>query len=321
MSCRRESESNGGLPPGQRISHVVVNVTDLERSVAFYEATTTLRVRSRFVAPEQAFGPLGIERAAFEGAAMADGAVEGGPSMLLVRWKGAPAGLTTYGSFTSIGLFRLCFQSAEVERVYADVVAEGGRPFTAPLGPDGQNQKGRPVFSFPDPDGTVIEYVTRPGPTRLYHVNCNCSDLARSSAFYEGALGLIQYERLATTIPVVNSFSTGGPPATFQAALLSDSPEVLPDGRPRFIFDLVEWTSPKPVGTPYRSQMNPGIVRLSIVAADLTTAHSELGAVTNVSPVATLDYGEELGERQYFVACDPDGVTIEVVDRPVVPNV
>ncbi|MFT5418459.1 MAG: putative enzyme related to lactoylglutathione lyase, partial [Gammaproteobacteria bacterium] len=50
-----------------RFSHVVINVSDLDRAVEFYEKTFPVQRRCRINGPRQSYAGLGIEDGEFEG--------------------------------------------------------------------------------------------------------------------------------------------------------------------------------------------------------------------------------------------------------------
>jgi len=76
-----------------RISHWDVNVTNLERSRSWYEATTTLRVVARTKA-SQSFPGFGIASGSFKGYLLKDAKLPRGVPMIhLVQWENpAPVG-------------------------------------------------------------------------------------------------------------------------------------------------------------------------------------------------------------------------------------
>jgi catechol 2,3-dioxygenase-like lactoylglutathione lyase family enzyme len=222
-----------------------------------------------------------------------------------------------YDTFWHVGFFRICFKSDDIPTVYRRVVAAGGAPFTEPLMPEGQNVTGRPAFSVPDPDGVVLQNLTLPGVTRLFHTCLNCSDLAASRAFYE-ALGLRAYLDDRTTVPVVNHFGQGGEPSTFDAVLFDCAGVPSPDDSPVFSLDLCRWTMPEPAGTPYAVQHHVGIVRLGLAVTDLDRGRAALlDSGASASDPEERDYGPGVGTRTAVVARDPDGAIIELVDRPL----
>jgi catechol 2,3-dioxygenase-like lactoylglutathione lyase family enzyme len=298
-------------------SHVVVNVRDLERSVMFYETTTPLRRVVTTPTPMQPFATLGIARGQFRGVLLRDPAVPLAPAVHLVQWIApVPAG-RPYAGFTNPGFFRLCFKYNNAAHMYDRVIAAGSTPFTEPLMGEGKKRPGRPVFSTPDPDGVVIQYLSLPGMERLFHVCCNCSDLARAATFYE-MLGLHCYMRLGTTEPERFSFGPPGGPATFDAALFEHPDDESPDDSPSFSIDVVRWKIPEPVGTAYGSQTNLGIVRIGLVARDLDSASANLDAHGYpVSAVEVRDFGGAVGIRRAAVVRNPDGALIELLDNRI----
>jgi catechol 2,3-dioxygenase-like lactoylglutathione lyase family enzyme len=302
---------------GTRFSHVVVNVSDLDRSAAFYEMATSLRRAERAGAPDQSFVSLGIRRGRYDGWVLRDPTSASGPAVHLVQWRSPEPVGSAYDAFWHVGFFRICTKSDDVPAVYRDVVAAGGVPFTEPVMPEGQNVTGRPAFSVPDPDGVVLQNVTLAGARRVFHTCLNCTDLAASRTFYE-TLGLRTYLQDRTEVPVTNHFGTGSELSTYDAALL-DCPGVpSPDDMPVFSLDLCRWTLPVPTGSPYEVQHHRGIVRLGLAVADVEAARTALvNRGAKVSEPEQRDFGPEVGSRTAVTAHDPDGAVIELVDRPL----
>jgi catechol 2,3-dioxygenase-like lactoylglutathione lyase family enzyme len=82
------------------------------------------------------------------------------------------------------------------------------------------------------------------GPTRLYHVNANCSDLGRSLAFYAERLGLRTTVR--TTVAPQPCAALGLDVGAWDAWILAGAP-AHGEGA---VLDLLEWQTPTPVGRP-----------------------------------------------------------------------
>ena len=302
---------------GVQFSHVVVNVSDHERSADFWEVATTLRREARTPAPLQAFGSLDIAEGRFDGWLLRDPGAPGGPAIHLVEWSSPEPVGTAYPAYWHVGLFRICTGDDDAPSVYRNVVQAGGRPFTELLMPDEKSVGGRPSFCVPDPDGVVLQHVTAPGRPRLSHIALNCADLAASRDFYE-RLGLRTNREVRNDTPLPYPFGRGGELATFEAAMLQapGSPEY--DGRPVFNLDLCRWTAPEPTGAPYSVQNHRGVVRLGLAADDLDEAHAGLKASgAAVAGPERRDFGPEVGTRQAIVTRDPDGVVVEIFDRPL----
>jgi catechol 2,3-dioxygenase-like lactoylglutathione lyase family enzyme len=298
-------------------SHIVVNVRDLEHSISFYESMTPLRCSARTLAPVQPFATLGVAQGQFSGALLRDPALPLGPAVHLVQWLTPKPTGRPYPGFTNPGFFRICFQCNDVAATYDRVVAAGARPFTAPLPGKEENAPGYPVFGSPDPDGIVVQYLRLPGLERLFHVCCNCSELASAVRFYE-ALGLRCYMRMSTTEPEPFSFGPPGALGTFEAAVFDHPAEQSPDQNPNFSIDLVRWKTPEPQGVPYASQVNLGIARIGLAARDLDQARASLRALGYpVSEVEQRDFGTKVGTRRAMVVKNPDGALIELVDERI----
>lgn len=308
--------SKSVIPPGdlRRFAWDVVNVSDVERSREFYEEFTPLRVVGTVEARDQRFGGLGVESGSFHGYVLHD-ATDGTPHVQLVQWTDpAPVG-STYPSHTNPGYFRICFSSTDVATLYDQAIAAGHEPLSPLRLPYGEHITGRPVFSFKDPDGVVLEYVTLPGDYRLYHTNCNVSDLAPAHAFYERVLGLHSFLHATTATPENHSFGPGGDLATYDAHLYRAA-ETNPDGSEKFAFDVVHSTFPGPTGHVYSSPTNVGIARMAIEVRSVDDAHAALTAagVSVVAPPEIWDLGDTLGEVKTLVVCSPDGAPMELLE-------
>jgi catechol 2,3-dioxygenase-like lactoylglutathione lyase family enzyme len=119
-----------------RIFHININVTDMDRSVAFYES-------------------LGF-RVCYD--------------FDLVQWYDPPTGGQVYPTLTDVGMPRLAFHVDDPMEVYEELKARGTE-FLGPVGygtPPGEGENRSVVFAFRDPDGNVlevlggVEYMARP---------------------------------------------------------------------------------------------------------------------------------------------------------------
>lgn len=301
----------------ERFAWVVVNVTDLERSRAFYEAMTPLRVHARIEAREQRFNGLGIESGSFDGYLLRDEVAGDRVSVQLVQWhRPSPTG-NTYRSHTNPGYFRICFGSPDVTGLYNSVIAAGYETLSPLRPPHGQHQKGRPVFSFRDPDGTVLEYVTLPGEYHLHHTNCNVSDLDQAHAFYQDVLGLHRESHWFTTVPESHSFGPGGDLMTYRANLYSTAGGS-PEQPPNFLLDVVQSTFPGPIGRVYAEPTNVGIARVGLEVRSVDAAYEALQA-TDASVIVAAperwDLGADVGSVKSLIVRSPDGAPVELIER------
>jgi catechol 2,3-dioxygenase-like lactoylglutathione lyase family enzyme len=339
----RDRSSYGIHAHVNRLSHVVINVSDLDRAVEFYERVWPVRRLRRINGPAQAYVALGVERGEFEGWILRSNTAERPPGAIraespprdvhLVQWKTpGPVG-TPYAEANHVGIYRHNALVGDIEAAYAQVVAHGGRPYGEPsrilLTPEGF---GVWCFGFRDPDGSTLEMVgpdvPEPGyPGSLHHCNINCTDLKRSYRFYRDIMGLDTGLWYAPGKPQpVASGSLGdslrnpdgsryiGAEMEFAANLM------IPRTDWRNPLDVLEWTLPKPFGTAYESPMNLGISRIAVEVDDIEAAHRKL-VETGHGPVSAIDRWDmgEFGERRVVILRDPDGVWLELLEQPPVP--
>jgi len=301
-----------GRGTAKRFSWVVVNVRDAERSKRYYEQFTALRARTRIGAADAT--AFGVEKGSYTGYELRDDTDEQACSILLVQWlMPGPEGVT-YPSYTNPGYFRICFQHPNAGDLYDEVRAAGFEALSPLRLPKPGRATGRPVFSFRDPDGAVLEVLTLPGDSRLYHVNCNTANLERAHAFFDGIVGLECAVRSTTTKPELHSFGPGGELNTYDARLYRTDDN--PGGPPRLLLDVVESTLPPPAGHAYDSATNVGIARVAVEVDDVDAAFRALTAA-DVACIdrtpETWDLGSAIGPRRVMTLRSPDGVPLDLV--------
>ena len=123
---------------------------------------------------------------------------------------------------------------------------------------------------------------------RIFHVNVNCSDLARSREFYVDRIGLTEGVRTTPEAPQSGT-AFGLDRAWWDAMILVGA-----NGFEGGAIDLLQWLEPQPVGSPPTALTQTGFQRIGISVPDPTRSHDG-------SPRAT------------FVR-DPDGTTLELVE-------
>ena len=140
----------------------------------------------------------------------------------------------------------------------------------------------------------------------VVHVNVNCTQLARSLAFYRDVLGLAP---LSHTHPLPQDGTGFGLAGRVQwdAFILHDDRGPSAPG-----IDLLEWKQPPPVG--FAAPANAlGFSRLLLALRDADALHARL-AVPGAAPLtAPAALG---GGARGFVARDPDGALLEIAEHP-----
>lgn len=327
-----------------RFSHVVINVSDLDRAVEFYENTFPVRRRQRINGPAQRYLGLGLERGEFEGWVMENKKDLSPPGDLiaefparllhLIQWKTPKPTGTPYREANHLGIYRQNSLVRNLNDAYANVLNHGGRPYGEPsrivLTPEGFEVM---VFAYRDPDGTTLEMVGAEDPAgkviypgMMHHCNLNVRNLATSYRFYRDVMGLDMTVYLAPSElqPATNGSlgdSLRNPDGSvftghmgFAATLFgirSDS---------RSPLDVLEWAVPKPYGEPYQSPTNLGIMRVAFEVDDIEAARARLLLTGHAAgPIETWDMGE-FGARKVVIFRDPDGIMLELIEQLQIPS-
>jgi catechol 2,3-dioxygenase-like lactoylglutathione lyase family enzyme len=145
------------------------------------------------------------------------------------------------------------------------------------------------------------------------HVNANCSDLARSLAFYRDLVGLAP---LSHTQPVPQDGRGFGLDGRVQwdAYLLHDERGVAGPA-----VDLLEWQIPRPTGRAASTPNRLGLYRLCLSHPDLDVLSARLraaGVRTASAPAhMTLDHASGLAVK-FLCSYDPDGSCVEFIEQP-----
>jgi catechol 2,3-dioxygenase-like lactoylglutathione lyase family enzyme len=301
-----------------RVAHVVVNVSDLERSRAFYEAITPLRVAVRTEAPRQRFAGLGIERGRFDGYLMTDGSGGSPTAVHLVQWKEpGPVG-EPYPVFWHVGLVKLAFYVPNLDAKIGEMRRLGLAPTNRRIW--------RRYLSLLDPDGAILSFIENPAERceRLLHTNPSVRDVGRSNAFYGGLLGLTLRVESVPCDPQPSSQGPGSDLSQWDSHVWSAR------GDDRFYIDVSQFHFPAPepaTATPYAEPNHLGIARVGLEVDDIDESYRILREARaaddgprDVHPPEDRDYGPAIGIRRFLSFKDPDGIGLELVQaRPVTP--
>ena len=314
-----------------RISHWDVNVTDLERSRSWYEATTTLRVVARTKA-SQSFPSFGIEFGSFKGYLLKDATLPHGVPMIhLVQWENpAPVG-TPYRSQANVGWYRIVPIVEDIDAAREAVMAQGSEPFApttrakVSFNPGGREIDYR-VFTVHDPDGVAIEFVDKvtigPGaapqvPVTVAH---NTADVDKYFPFYHELLGLDFLQGAQTQGKVPNVYAPGGGESGFTGAFFGVR------GNGLVFFDWLQWLESPGRATPYAEPNHVGIMRCVIEVDDLDAAHEVLKRSRWAQAYPILmggieewDFGPQWGVRRVLNFKDPEGVAFQLIEQRVSP--
>jgi catechol 2,3-dioxygenase-like lactoylglutathione lyase family enzyme len=307
-----------------RFSHLVINVSDLERAREFYEATFPVTVSARTNGPPQPYQSLGIKSGQFDGYMLNDASEFPSRAIHIVEWKSPrPAG-TPYGEANHNGFYRTAALTPDIQGRYEQVIAAGSTPYgppsPIPVGPAGATAT---AFGFPDPDGSTLEWIAVPGlPERLSHQNANCRDLRKSFPFYQRVVGLDHNIRPFSPEPFPQTAGSLGtairnPDGTLYDGLVDfDAPFFSYRADARNPIDLLQWEIPGVFGRPYPKPNHLGIIRLAFEVDDIDVAYHDLKKVWRrvAGPPEEWDMGD-FGTRKVVIFEDPDGIMLELIER------
>jgi len=278
-------------------AHANVNTADLDTAEAFYVTHFDLVPRWR-TAPSRpqdgtGFGMPGTA-VQWRGVLLADHRGDYGPVVDLLQWLLPATEGTPYPERHHLGIAALLFSVPDLG-ASEEALAAAGQPV------ERLDHGGQPVVLTTDPDGTRLELVQAHQPPTYRGVRINCSDLDRSTAFYQAAFAVEADE--PRTIKVADG--------RFRSRRL-----YLPRQRETFSIELTQWESPPPVGPAYATGNHAGIYRLAAAVDDMVASHADLAAaVPGVPPAVDVDLGDDLVVMPAVFFPDPDGAIVELLQR------
>jgi catechol 2,3-dioxygenase-like lactoylglutathione lyase family enzyme len=301
--------------------HFNVNVSDFERSRAFYESlgfadsvgdfpeTNTLELSQAvgFASPYRLYAELVYLGKLPDGPV--DLTVPTGRFIDLIQWLEPQRPDPPYPALNHLGMARFALNTNDLDAAVKHLQARGARLLSAPAR---RADKSRFVIAR-DPDGTFIELVeqtlarqTQSNPahvTSVKHVNVNVSNFERSKAFYQ-MLGFTSSTALPASDSVGVAKAMGfAEPYTIRGELLVHEA----DGS---AIELVEWLQPHSSEPPYSLPINHlGLHRMNWATSDIKADVEILKAqgvkfVSEIAPCCT-------GDTSTFgivVFEDPDGI-------------
>jgi len=324
-----------------RYSHVVINVSDLDRAVEFYENTFPVQRRTKINGPAQSYVGLGIDHGQFEGWVLENKKDVSPPGELiaefparllhLIEWKSPRPTGKPYREANHIGIYRQNSLVNNLDEAYARVIKNGGTPYGEPswivLTPDGF---GVTVFAYRDPDGNTLEMIGADDPSgklnypgMMHHCNLNVRNLESSYKFYRDIIGLDLQAYLAP--PELQPVSNG----SLGDALRNPDGSAYNDGQMIFSaillgtrsdsrspIDVLQWGTPKPYGEAYPAANHLGIIRVAFEVDDIEAARQRLLLAGHgpIGPIETWDMGD-FGERKVVIFKDPDGIMLELIQQ------
>jgi catechol 2,3-dioxygenase-like lactoylglutathione lyase family enzyme len=297
-----------------RLSHIVVNVRDLERSAMFYEALGPLRPRERGSLQLDGSAGLGIGGPVhLDWLAMDDGTMGDPVKVILAQWRKPALTAAPYPSVSSVGIVKFAFHNPDPETKLERLRSMGVSPTNSVIV--------RNYVTVLDPDGTIVSFRHTPGAAveQLFHVHISTRHLARYLEFCDQVLDLEYWMKSMPNAPQPSSQGPGGDLVQWNSHFMRHP------GDHRFTLDIGEYVYPEPQGEPHRYANAVGIAMIGFEVLDIETARNVLA--TRISARggggATLQGGVETwtnadtGAAVGVLHCtDPDGNLLQFAERP-----
>jgi catechol 2,3-dioxygenase-like lactoylglutathione lyase family enzyme len=296
----------------QRIIHVNLNVHSLAEALAFFTAGAGLRVMAQSRAEPQPGAAMGIEgMVQWHGNSIHGAGSRHETTIDLLEWQQPETRGRAYPQPWHTGLSRLAIRTPDLPAAYARLSAQGVRCFTQPVT---GAVSGERFFCCALADGAVVQLLESHAEPALHYVNINCSNLSRSSQWYQRVLGFEPESDIWDETLPGEVFGVPGPVHTRSQRL------TLVDRETDCIVQLQQWLQPGGCGQPYPCANHAGYYRLALAVADVADCYRQLRAadVDCPQPPGYLHRGTAMpgdGVRVLFFY-DPDGICLELVQHP-----
>jgi catechol 2,3-dioxygenase-like lactoylglutathione lyase family enzyme len=300
----------------RRFLHSNLNTRDAEAAVAFYGQLAGLRLVMRTTSEPTdgaLFGMSGERTHSDAWFCYDDRGARAVVGLELQQWydppvEGAPYADPRTPGMQALGLVLPSLDGAgeQVVRLGGSVVGSGTGAVLAP----GSTR----TLWVRDRDGVLVELVEQPAlaaPGRMHRLVISTRELDRTLSFY-GDVGFAVSAR--ARIPDAAAWMPTAPEGSSAEAVSL----TLPDD-PAFSVLLLAWDPPDPGGSAYARACNRGLYRCALATDDIALAYKRLVAQgweridePRTAPLA----GTPLGQVTVMFTRDPQGVTVELVERP-----
>jgi catechol 2,3-dioxygenase-like lactoylglutathione lyase family enzyme len=285
-----------------QVLHCNVNVLDVAAAAAMYEDGLGLTVRMRSEEPHGDATAMGIT-GPIHSVAWFLYDHRGGhvsPAIELVEWRTPPTAGSAYEDPKAIGMQALRFAVPSVGAA-ARALARAGATATARRAV--ATDPARVDAELLDRDGVRIELIEEPGlaAATFTGVRISCTDLDAATAWYR-ALG---WQPVADAAEL--TWDGAADVARVRPLALATHP---------FELHLTAWSSGRNRPAAHGTGNERGLFRMALAVDDVRAAYeTRAGAVQIGEPEYVPLPGTPLGGLWVSFLRDPDGVTVELVER------
>ena len=307
-----------GIDGVRRILFWEINVTDLERTVAFYEQLTSFRADGSAVeydreVDERAGRARSVTLANTNRAAPL-------PTIRLTQWLDPQPVGRPHTSPGAIGFFRVVVHVTDLDDARRRAEALGAHPFAPTTGDDfrfvlgSTGSRSYRAFAVHDPDGVVVEFLESPSP-KLSTVAQGTARFETERYFYVRVLGFELTDTVETAHPVPNIYTPAGGSVSFRGAFFRAP------GDTHGYLDWLEHGDPAVRDAPYTAGNHLGVIACAFEVDDLARAEDALRVATwhgrslEVGAVGDTEFGV-LGHRRLVAFSDPEGVRYTLIATP-----
>jgi catechol 2,3-dioxygenase-like lactoylglutathione lyase family enzyme len=295
-----------GIGSIQRILFWELNVSDVDRTVAFYEQLTSFRAEGPAVEHDREIdGRPGRARSVLLANTNRAAPL---PTIRLTQWLDPRPVGRPHASPGAIGFFRVVVHVTDLDETRRRAEALGAHPFAPTTGDafrfvlGSTGSRSYRAFAVHDPDGIVVEFLESPSP-KLSTVAQGTGHFEANRDLYIEVLGLELTDTVETAQPVPNIYTPSGGTVSFRGGFFQAHDDA------HGYLDVLEHTDPAVRDAPYPSGNHVGVIACAL----------EVDDPGRVGEAIEQDLGPTLGRRRMLPFSDREGVRYLLVASPLDP--
>jgi catechol 2,3-dioxygenase-like lactoylglutathione lyase family enzyme len=222
-------------------------------------------------------------------------------SLELIEWRQpAPTSGAPYPYPWYVGIQSVAYSASDLDAVGAAAEALGASIL----------RRGDAWLLLSDPEGLPVEVIQADGPSELVYIRVVCGDLERSAAWYS-RLGFT--EQPLQTAPGDEIWPGD------EEHRISGERCVVGSDDPSFGIVFTSWSGTQPNGRTYGTPYHQGLYRMATAVDDIHQSYEALrdAGLARQTPHTFQLRGSKLTDGLTILFLqDPDGITVELVDRP-----
>lgn len=292
------------LVEARRFLHTNYNCRDVDALERWYGDVFGLRTVMRSLASDTDGIAHGLRQEILADTAFMydDRGARRATSLELVGWTAPAVTGEPYRDPWDHGIQAVAYTVPDLDAVIATAERGGGRLI----------RRTARAALLRDPEGVAVEVVGEDGDAaRAHHMRIVVKDLARTTDWYS-TLGFTSSEAMLL-VPAGELWDGDAEHAvTAEAAMVATDD-------PTYANIFTTWSGPPPSGPPYGSPAHNGLYRMALAVDDVPSAFDVLrGAGLATYPPYTFPLpGTPIGEGLTILFLrDPDGIVVELVQRP-----